>query len=63
MHPRNPLPSRKMPPIPLDWSKLLGFDQFTRGSQAGGLQDPACAKVGVKNAPRVPDCAKVGRKI
>lgn len=58
MHPdRQPLE-----PLPLDWSKLLGFDQFTRAATAGDLHDPACAKVGVKPVPQAPNFAKVGSK-
>jgi hypothetical protein len=39
------------PRVPLDWSRLLGFDQATVGSEpatAPGLNDPRLAKLGAK---------------
>ena len=39
------------PEVVLDWSKLLGFDQATRGADqaaASGLNDPRLVKLGAK---------------
>jgi hypothetical protein len=51
-------------PIPLDWSRLLGFDQFARCAEPDRRTAPDCAKVGVKTERPLlaPGCAKVGLK-
>jgi hypothetical protein len=48
--------------IELDWSKLLGFDQFARPAVAASPHELSCAKVGVKPRSQVPHCTMAGLK-
>jgi len=51
-------------PIPLDWSRLLGFDQVVRkgGDETATIQDARLTKVGAKPC-MIRNGAMVGRKL